>query len=98
MTLSPSIDYRMHAIITRGIYIFFTPFLKTISLFSREFFQKVLSLCMVSIPERFVIKSYAFMPMRVVKTAATVFVLKISTVANGLWRIRNFYVELCLDL
>ena len=37
--------------------IFFTPFLKTISLFSRRFFQKILSLCMVSIQERFLIKS-----------------------------------------
>ena len=40
----------------RFVY-FFTPFLKTISLFSRRFFQKILSLCMVSIQERFPIKS-----------------------------------------
>ena len=48
--------YHMHAIISRVLYIF-TPFLKTISLFSRRFFQKILSLCMVSIQERFLIKN-----------------------------------------
>ena len=46
----------MRAIITRGLYII-TPFLKSISLYSRRFFQKIISLCMVSIKERFVIKS-----------------------------------------
>ena len=38
-------------------WIFFTPFSKTISLFSRRFFQKILSLCMACIQERLVIKS-----------------------------------------
>ena len=41
--------YRTRAIIT--------PFLKSISLFSRRFFGKILSLCMVSIQELFLIKS-----------------------------------------
>ena len=48
--------YHTRAIITRGLYIF-TQCLKTISLCSRNFFQKILPLCMVSIQERFVIKS-----------------------------------------
>ena len=48
--------YHTRAILTHGLYIF-TPFLKTISLFSRRFFHKILSLCMVSIQERFLIKS-----------------------------------------
>ena len=39
-------------ICTRGLYIFYP-----ISLFLRRFFQKSLPLCMVSIQERFVIKS-----------------------------------------
>ena len=33
---------------------FLTPFLKTISLFSRRFFQKILSLCMASVQERLI--------------------------------------------
>ena len=37
--------------------IFFTPFLKSNSLFSRRLIQKILSLCMVSIQEQFLIKS-----------------------------------------
>ena len=37
--------------------IIITPFLKTISLFSSRFFQKILSLWMVSIWERFIVKS-----------------------------------------
>ena len=40
--------YRTHAIITRGLYIFY-PILKTISLFSMSFFHKILSLCTVTI-------------------------------------------------
>ena len=39
------------------VCIFITPFLKSISLFSRSFFGKFLTLCMVSIQERFVIKN-----------------------------------------
>ena len=41
----------------RLVYIFFAPFLKTISLLSKRFLQKILSLCMASIQERFVIKN-----------------------------------------
>ena len=48
--------YRTRAIISRG-FIFFTPFSKTISLFLRRFFQKILSLCMAYNQERLVIKS-----------------------------------------
>ena len=48
--------YRMHAIISRGFYIF-NLFLKPISLFLRRFYQNILSLCMASIQERFLIKS-----------------------------------------
>ena len=44
-------EYRIRAIITRGLYIFI-PILKSISLFSRRFFGKIVSLCMVSIKER----------------------------------------------
>ena len=47
--------YRTRAIITLGLYIFY-PILKTI-FFSRRFLQKILSLCVVNIQERFVIKS-----------------------------------------
>ena len=44
------------------------PFLRTISLFSRScFFQKILSLCMVDIQERFVIKSRLWFPAYVVQ-------------------------------
>ena len=46
--------YRVRAIIS----LLFTPFWKTISLFSRKFFQKILSLCMVSILEWFLIKCW----------------------------------------
>ena len=49
-------NYHMRTI-KAAACIFFTPFLKTISLFSRWFFQKILSLCMTSIQEWFVIKS-----------------------------------------
>ena len=38
-------------------FMYFAPFLKTIFLFSRKFFQKILSLCIVSVKEQFVIKS-----------------------------------------
>ena len=37
--------------------IFITPFLKSITFFLSRFFQEILSLCMVSIQEQFVIKS-----------------------------------------
>ena len=46
----------MCAIITRGLYIFYTSFEVHFFVF-KDFFQNFLSLCMVSIPERFVIKS-----------------------------------------
>ena len=46
------ISYNTCAIITRGLYIFYT-----ISLFSRTVFQKILALCVVRVEERFVIKS-----------------------------------------
>ena len=46
----------MRAIVTHGLYIF-THFLKSISFFSRSFFQKILLLCMVGIQEWFLIKS-----------------------------------------
>ena len=49
-------NYHMRTI-KAAACIFFTPFLKTISLFSTSFFQKILSLCIGSIQERFVIKS-----------------------------------------
>ena len=49
-------EYRTRAIITRGLYIFY-PIFKTICLFSRRFFQKILALCTVRIQERFLIKS-----------------------------------------
>ena len=42
--------YRMRPIISRGLHIF-TPFMKTSSLFSRSFFQKILSLYMANIQE-----------------------------------------------
>ena len=45
--------YHMRAMITHGL---FTQFLKSISLFSRRCFQRILSLCMVSIQEQFLIK------------------------------------------
>ena len=45
------------AIISRGLYIFY-PIMKNISLFSRRFFQKILFLCMASIQELFLIKSW----------------------------------------
>ena len=48
-------DYRMRTIISCSLYIF-TPFLKTLSLFSEIFFQKIQSFCTASIHERFVIK------------------------------------------
>ena len=48
-------DYRMRTIISCSLYIF-TPFLKTMSLFSEIFFQKIQSFCTASIHERFVIK------------------------------------------
>ena len=53
---SETFNYRTHAIITRCLYIFY-PVFKTVSLFSRRFFQKISSLCMVSIQDRFVIRN-----------------------------------------
>ena len=47
--------YCTRAILTRGLYIYY-PIFKTISLFSRSFFQKIMFLSMVSIQERFIIK------------------------------------------
>ena len=49
-------DYRTRAIITRGLYTFYPPF-EVQKVFSRVFFLKLLALCMVSIQERFLIKS-----------------------------------------
>ena len=51
-------NYRIRAIKynPRLVYLLRTPFLKTIYLFSR-IFSEILSLCMVSIQERFVTKS-----------------------------------------
>ena len=43
--------YRTRVIITRGLYIF-NPIFEDHFLFSRRFFHKILSLCMVSIQER----------------------------------------------
>ena len=40
-----------------AVCIFFTPFWKAKNLFLRSFFHKILTLCMVSIQERFMIKS-----------------------------------------
>ena len=49
--------HTVRALLEPAVCIFFTHFYKTISLFSRRFFQKILSLCMVNIQERFLIKS-----------------------------------------
>ena len=48
--------YRTRAIITRGLYIFYPIFEDHFFVF-KEVFQKILPLCMVSIQERFLIKS-----------------------------------------
>ena len=49
-------NYRMRAIITRGLYIFYS-ILEGQNGFLRSFFHKILTLCTVSIQERFMIKS-----------------------------------------
>jgi hypothetical protein len=46
----------VQTLIWPAVCILFTPFLKSISFFSRGFFGKTLSLCMASIQERFLIK------------------------------------------
>ena len=48
--------YRMRTIVTRGLYTFY-PLFDVQKRFSRDFFLKILALCMVSIQERFQIKS-----------------------------------------
>ena len=48
--------YRTLAIITSGLYTFY-PLFEVQKRFSRGFFLKILALCMVSIQERFLIKS-----------------------------------------
>ena len=48
--------YRTRAIITRGLYTFY-PIFEGPKRFLRSFFRKILTLCMVSIQERFQIKS-----------------------------------------
>ena len=48
--------YRTRAIITHGLYIFY-PILEGQKCFLRSFFRKSLPLSMVSIQERFIIKS-----------------------------------------
>ena len=50
------LSYRTRAIITRGLYIFY-PLFEGQKPFLRGFFHKILALCMVSIQERFLIKS-----------------------------------------
>ena len=45
------------AIITRGLYTFFSHFLKSKTVFSWGFFLKILALCMVSIQKRLLVKS-----------------------------------------
>ena len=49
-------EYRTHAIITRGLYTFY-PIFEGQKRFLRSFFCKILTLCMVSIQERFQVKS-----------------------------------------
>ena len=48
--------YRTRTIITRGLYTFYSLF-EVQKRFLRGFFLKILALCMVSIQERFLIKS-----------------------------------------
>ena len=47
----------MRAIITRGLYTFYPVFEGQKRLFKELFFHKILTLCMVSIQERVIIKS-----------------------------------------
>jgi hypothetical protein len=51
-----SVDYCTRAIITRSFYIYYSIFEVHLFVF-KEIFQKILYLSMVSIQERFVIKS-----------------------------------------
>ena len=50
------IAYHMRAIIPRGLYTFY-PIFEGQKRFLRSFFRKILTLCTVSIQERFQIKS-----------------------------------------
>ena len=50
------IKYRACAIISRGLYTFYSILEEYFFVF-KEFFQKILSLCMASILEQFLIKS-----------------------------------------
>ena len=52
--------YTVHAPLKAATCIFFTPFLKTISLFLRTFSMKILSLCMISIQERVIMARTVF--------------------------------------
>ena len=54
------LTYRMRAIITRGLYTFYPLF--DVQKRSRVFFLKILALCMISIQERFQIKSGLWWP------------------------------------
>ena len=49
--------YRTHAKITSGIYTFYSMF-EGQKRFSRSFVCKILTLCMVSVQDRFIISSY----------------------------------------
>ena len=49
--------YTVRAPLYPAVCIFFTHFLKAKNVFLRGFFHKILALCMVSIQERFLIKS-----------------------------------------
>ena len=49
--------YHTRIIISRGLYIFYPFFEDHISLLLRRFFKKILSLCMASIKEGFIINS-----------------------------------------
>ena len=51
-----SIPYAHHYIATRGLYTFY-PLFEVQKRFLRGFFLKILALCLVSIQERFLIKS-----------------------------------------
>ena len=53
--------YRKHAIITRGLYIYHPIFEELFFVFQKGFFQKILSLCMISIQERFMLARVRYM-------------------------------------
>ena len=55
--LTHQIRYRTRVIMTRGLYTFYPLFEVQKRFFSRGFFVEFLALCMVSIQERFLIKS-----------------------------------------